>query len=52
MKDWGVAVFLMAVAIGAIGGWIWQGGVGAIVGAIVGAVVGGIVVSIGERTGL
>lgn len=52
MADWQAVVFLIAVAIGALGGWFWQGTVGAIAGVIVGAVVGGMVVAIGEKAGL
>ncbi len=52
MSDWQEIVFLIAVAIGAIAGWFWQGWVGAIAGAILGAVVGGIIVAIGDRVGV
>ncbi len=52
MPGWEEIMFLIAVAIGAIAGWFWQGGIGAVAGAIVGAVVGGIIVMIGERSGV
>ncbi len=40
-------IVAIAAGIGALAGFFWQGGVGAITGAIVGAIVGGIVAKIG-----
>ncbi len=40
-------IVVVAAGIGALAGFFWQGGGGAITGAIVGAVVGAIVMAIG-----
>lgn len=52
MDDWKPIVFLVCVFIGAIGGWFWQGVVGAIAGLIVGAVVGVIILRFAGEAGL